>query len=125
MSAYQLLQDRIQANRTLERLSEALSPEAAADLENLTPLAVAWRKFIEAKRAAGGEVIEAGGINHPYELQQVIRTREQIEAILVGVPSDSPAGAIVRIMWATLERLGNAFDHKGRLNEDACFNFED
>jgi hypothetical protein len=104
---------------------EALSPEAAADLEHLTPLADAWRKFIEAKRAAGGEIIDAGGTKHPHELQQAIRAREEIEAILVGMPSDSPAGAIVRIMWATLERLGDAYDHEGRLNEDATFNWED
>jgi hypothetical protein len=54
-----------------------------------------------------------------------IHTRDQIEAILVGMPSGSPVGAIVRLMWATLERLGDAFDPDGHLRESASFNWED
>ncbi|HLJ64431.1 MAG TPA: hypothetical protein VKT70_10015 [Stellaceae bacterium] len=125
MSAYHLLMGRIEGNRVLQRLSEALSPEAVADLEGLTPLAEAWRKFIEAKRAAHGEIIEAGGTKHPPEIEDAIHTREQIEAILVGMPSGSPAGAIVRLIWATLERLGDAFDLDGHLREGASFNWEE
>jgi hypothetical protein len=88
----------------------------------LTPLADAWRKYVDAKRTAHGEIIEQGGDKHPFEVEEAIRPREDIDAIFLGVPSGSPAGAIVRHMWATLERAGDAYDGEGHLRENPAFN---
>jgi hypothetical protein len=113
-AAFQLLLDRIENHRSLPRLAEALSPEAAAPLDHLTPLADAWRKFREADLASKGEIIEQGGDRHAPEVTQAINDREELDCIFAALPSGSPAGAIVRILWAVLHHLHTASDAEGK-----------
>jgi hypothetical protein len=123
MSApYQLLQDRIENTRGIERLLEALSPEAAAPLEGLTPLAEAWRKYREADIVATGEIIEQGGDKHLPEVEQAIHDRDELQGLFMAMPSRSPACAIVRLMYVALDLAKDTRDNEGRIRTDYVFN---
>ena len=120
-AAFQLLEDRMENARTLPRLIEALSPEAAAPLETLTPLAGAWRKFREADLASEGEIIEQGGEKHTPEVEQAISERKELDSIFAAMPSGSPAGAIVRILWAVLHELYEVSDSEGNADPESMW----
>jgi hypothetical protein len=121
-AAYELLQNRIVENRTIERLFEALSPGAAVQLEHRTPLAEAWRKYREADIAAGGEIIEQGGDRHPPEVEQAIHDRDELQGLFLAMPSTSPADALVRLMYVALDLARDTRDHEGNIRTDYVFN---
>lgn len=51
------------------------------------------------------EIIEQDGDKHSPEVEQAIRDRDSLEDGFAAMPSGSPAGAIVRIVWAVLHQL--------------------
>lgn len=120
-AAFDLLLERMGNNRSLLRLAEALSPEAAAPLEDLTPLAEAWRKFREADILADRNIIEPGGDRHSSEVERAIRDRDELNSIFAAMPSGSPAGAIVRILWVALHYLSEATDAEGKTDPNSMW----
>jgi hypothetical protein len=120
-AAFQLLLDCMEAARTLERLLETLNPEAGAPLEDLTPFAEAWRKFREADLAADCKIIGERGEKHSPEVEEAIRDREELDSIIAAMPSGSPAGALVRILWAVLHELYEVSHSEGKAEPNSMW----
>jgi len=108
-----LLRARVRQYRVIETLLERAGPELLANLETERDRVGAWRAFERLSPAHAREIeagIEDGPVQHQYN---------QAEAMLLG-PSDTLAGALVRLLYGLRECIRERLDGSGDIDVDSA-----